>query len=105
MKKQFEDVITQHMGFPPQLINSSKVSAQNRWRNYWFGKLLINGKYEQIIIPPLEDLGLVLKDILQEDHDEPPVPINERNAKHHKNPIKRHCVRLLQCTRVQVTMA
>ena len=60
MKKQFEDVITEHMGFPPQLINSSKVSAQNRWRNYWFG-MLINGKYEQIIIPPLEDKGLVLK--------------------------------------------
>jgi DNA (cytosine-5)-methyltransferase 3A len=85
MKKQFEDVITEHMGFPPQLLNSSKVSAQNRWRNYWFGTY-INGKYEQIMIPPLEDKGLVLKDILQTDHDEPPVPINERNAKHHKNP-------------------
>jgi len=85
MKKQFEDVITEHMGFPPQLLNSSKVSAQNRWRNYWFGTY-INGKYEQILIPPLEDKGLVLKDILQTDHDEPPVPINERNARHHKNP-------------------
>jgi len=85
MKKQFEDVITEHMGFPPQLLNSSVVSAQNRWRNYWFG-MLINGKYEQIIIPPMEDKGLVLKDILQTDHDEPPVPINERNARHHKNP-------------------
>ena len=85
MKKQFEDVITEHMGFPPQLLNSSVVSAQNRWRNYWFG-VLINGKYEQIIIPPMEDKGLVLKDILQTDHDEPPVPINERNARHHKNP-------------------
>ena len=84
MKKQFEDVITEHMGFPPQLINSSKVSAQNRWRNYWFG-MLINGKYEQIIIPPMEDKGLVLKDILQEDHNEPPIPINERNARHHRN--------------------
>ena len=84
MKKQFEDVITEHMGFPPQLLNSSVVSAQNRWRNYWFG-MLINGKYEQIIIPPMEDKGLVLKDILQEDHDEPPVPINERNARHHRS--------------------
>ena len=85
MKKQFEDVITEHMGFPPQLLNSSSLSPQNRWRNYWFG-MLINGKYEQIIIPPMEDKGLVLKDILQTDHDEPPVPINERNARHHKNP-------------------
>ncbi len=85
MKKQFEDVITEHIGFPPQLRNSSVASAQNRWRNYWFG-MLVNGKYEQIIIPPMEDKGLVLKDILQTDHDEPPVPINERNARHHKNP-------------------
>ena len=85
MKKEFEDVITEHMGFPPQLLNSSVVSAQNRWRNYWFG-VLINGKYEQIMIPPMEDKGLVLKDILQTDHDESPVPINERNARHHKNP-------------------
>jgi len=85
MKKQFEDVITEHMGFPPQLLNSSKVSAQNRWRNYWFG-VRMNGKYYGIEIPPMEDKGLVLKDILQTDHDEPPVPINERNARHHKNP-------------------
>ena len=85
MKKQFEDVITEHIGFPPQLLNSSSLSPQNRWRNYWFG-MLINGKYEQIIIPPMEDKGLVLRDILQTDHDEPPVPINERNAKHHKHP-------------------
>ena len=84
MKKEYEDVITEHMGFPPQLLNSSKVSAQNRWRNYWFGTY-INGKYEQIMIPPLEDKGLVLKDILQEDHNEPPIPINERNARHHRN--------------------
>ena len=84
MKKESEDVITEHMGFPPQLLNSSKVSAQNRWRNYWFGTY-INGKYEQIMIPTMEDKGLVLKDILQEDHEEPPVPINERNARHHRN--------------------
>ena len=104
MKKQFEDVITEHMGFPPQLLNSSVVSAQNRWRNYWFG-MLINGKYEQIIIPPMEDKGLVLKDILQTDHDEPPVPINERNARHHRTLIRKHYAQLPLCTKVQVTMA
>ena len=37
----------------------------------------------------MEDLGLVLKDILQTDHNEPPVPINERNARHHKNPLQK----------------
>ena len=93
MKKEFEDVITEHMGFPPQLLNSSVKSAQNRWRNYWFGKRmndpLCSGKYMQIPIPPMEDLGLVLRDILQEDHGEPPVPINERNARHHKHPYQK----------------
>ena len=88
MKKEFEDVITQHMGFPPQLLNSSLKSAQNRWRNYWWGKL-VNGKYEMIPIEPMEDLGLVLRDILQEDHNEPPLPINERNARHHRHPYQK----------------
>jgi len=35
MKKEFEDVITQHMGVEPILINSNLVSAQNRKRLYW----------------------------------------------------------------------
>jgi len=90
MKQEFQDIISAWMGFQPQALNSSKVSAQNRYRLYWFGKRVERegGKYgyDAIPIPPMEDLGLVLKDILQEDHDEPPVPINERNARHHKNP-------------------
>ena len=90
MKQEFQDIISSWMGFQPQALNSSKVSAQNRYRLYWFGKRVERegGKYgyDAIVIPPLEDKGLVLKDILQEDHDEPPVPINERNARHHKNP-------------------
>ena len=90
MKQEFQDVISAWMGFQPQALNSNKLSAQNRYRLYWFGKRVERegGKYgyDAIPIPPMEDLGLVLKDILQEDHDEPPVPINERNARHHKNP-------------------
>ena len=90
MKQDSQDIISAWMGFQPQALNSSKVSAQNRYRLYWFGKRVERegGKYgyDAIPIPPMEDLGLVLKDILQEDHDEPPVPINERNARHHKNP-------------------
>jgi site-specific DNA-cytosine methylase len=35
MKKEYEDVITQHMGVEPILINSNLVSAQNRKRLYW----------------------------------------------------------------------
>ena len=80
MKKEFEDVITKYMGVEPIEINSSLFSAQNRRRLYWTN------------IPvdmDIKDKGLVLKDILQTDHDEPPVPINERNARHHKNPLQK----------------
>ena len=90
MKKEYQDRMSAWMGFQPQPLNSNKLSAQNRYRLYWFGERVERegGKYgyDAIPIPPMEDLGLVLKDILQEDHDEPPVPINERNARHHKNP-------------------
>ena len=93
MKQEFQDVISAWMGFQPQALNSNKLSAQNRYRLYWFGKRVERegGKYgyDAIVIPPMEDLGLVLKDILQDDHNEPPVPINERNARHHKNPLQK----------------
>ena len=99
MKQEFQDVISAWMGFQPQPLNSSKVSAQNRHRLYWFGKRVeregslnhLSSKYgyDAIVISPMEDLGLVLKDILQDDHNEPPVPINERNARHHKNPLQK----------------
>ncbi len=55
MKKEFEEVITQHLGVDPILINSSLVSAQNRPRLYWTN------------IPNLTqplDKGLVIRDIL-----------------------------------------
>ena len=35
MKKEWEDIITEHMGVEPIAINSSLVSAQNRPRLYW----------------------------------------------------------------------
>ena len=80
MKQEFQDVITKYMGVEPIMINSSLLSAQNRRRLYWTN------------IPVdmnIKDKGLVLKDILQEDHGEPPVPINERNARHHKHPYQK----------------
>ena len=76
MKKESQDVITSYMGVEPIMINSSLFSAQNRKRLYW-----TNIPIDMNMV----DKGLVLKDILQEDHDEPPVPINERNARHHRN--------------------
>ena len=80
MKQEFQDVITKYMGVEPIEINSSLFSAQNRRRLYWTN------------IPvdmDIKDKGLVLKDILQTDHNEPPVPINERNARHHKHPYQK----------------
>jgi len=80
MKQEFQDVITKYMGVEPIEINSSLFSAQNRRRLYWTN------------IPvdmDIKDKGLVLKDILQTDHNEPPVPINERNARHYKNPLQK----------------
>lgn len=35
MKKEYQDVITEYLGFQPILINSALVSAQNRERLYW----------------------------------------------------------------------
>jgi len=35
MKKEYQDVISEHLGVHPILINSSLVSAQNRKRLYW----------------------------------------------------------------------
>jgi DNA (cytosine-5)-methyltransferase 3A len=57
MKKEHEDVITEHMGVEPIRINSKLVSAQSRERLYWTN---IPG------IEQPEDKGALVKDIL--DH-------------------------------------
>tara|TARA_R100001079_G_C4435178_1_gene146038 strand:+ start:159 stop:1118 length:960 start_codon:yes stop_codon:yes gene_type:complete len=57
MKKEYQDVITEHLGVEPIMINSSLVSAQNRVRLYWTN------------IPNIEqpqERGIVLKDILED---------------------------------------
>ena len=66
MKKESENVITKYMGFSPQAMNSADVSAQNRHRLYWFGYLNESLEYEQIPISPIEDKGIVIKDILED---------------------------------------
>ena len=60
MKKEYEDVITQHLGVKPIEINSALVSAQNRKRLYWTN---IPG------VTQLEDKGIMLKDIVHENVD------------------------------------
>lgn len=61
MKKEYEAVISEHLGVKPIEINSNLVSAQNRKRLYW-------ANIEGVTQP--EDRGVYLKDILQEEVDE-----------------------------------
>jgi site-specific DNA-cytosine methylase len=57
MKKEYQDVITEHLGVEPILINSSLLSAQNRERLYW-------ANFE---IQQPTDKGINLIDILETD--------------------------------------
>lgn len=66
MKKEYEDVISEHLGVSPVVINSSLVSAQNRVRLYW-----TNFPIEQP-----EDRGITLSDIL-EDFEMDGKPLNK----------------------------
>ena len=54
MKKEYQDVISEHLGVQPVPINSSLVSAQNRYRLYW-------ANWE---ITQPDDRGIVLSDIV-----------------------------------------
>ena len=71
MKKEYQDVITEHLGVEPIMINSALVSAQNRVRLYWTN-------IPNITQP--EDKGILLKDILEYDapneYEEPYVKLN-----------------------------
>jgi DNA-cytosine methyltransferase len=56
MKKEYLDIISEHMGVEPIMINSALVSAQNRVRYYWTN---IPG------VEHPEQRGIVLRDILE----------------------------------------
>ena len=64
MKKEYQDMISSILGFEPTAINSSLVSAQNRYRLYWFG-IRDGDTYKAIPISQPEDRGIVLADILE----------------------------------------
>lgn len=51
--------------FDCTLINSSKLSAQNRQRLYWVGKRNPDGTYSKVEIEQPEDRGVLLRDILE----------------------------------------
>lgn len=58
MKQEFQDIISEHLGVKPIMINSSLLSAQNRVRFYWTN---IPG------ITQPEDKRLIVRDILQNE--------------------------------------
>jgi len=58
MKKEYQDIISEHLGVEPIMINSALVSAQNRVRLYWTN-------IPNITQP--EDKKIVLKDVLKNE--------------------------------------
>ena len=69
MPKEAKQMITEELGVEPIMINAALVSAQNRKRLFWVGKL-VGDKYEQVKMELPEDQGILLKDILESDVDE-----------------------------------
>ena len=57
MKKEYQDVITEHLGVEPIEINSNLLSAQNRKRIYW----------TNVPIGEHEPKNILIQDILQND--------------------------------------
>ena len=65
MPKEAKEIITKELfGIEPIMINAALVSAQNRKRLFWVGKL-VGDTYEQVEIELPEDRGVFLKDVLE----------------------------------------
>jgi DNA (cytosine-5)-methyltransferase 3A len=70
MPKEAKQIITEELfGIEPIMINAALVSAQNRKRLFWIGKL-VGDKYEQVKMELPQDEGILLKDILEDNVDE-----------------------------------
>jgi DNA (cytosine-5)-methyltransferase 3A len=64
MSQASRDIISQELGVDPVLINSALVTAQQRKRYYWVGRL-VDGKYKQVKVEQPEDQKIYLKDIVE----------------------------------------
>lgn len=70
MPKEAKETISNELfGIEPIMINAALVSAQNRKRLFWVGKL-VGDTYEQVNISLPEDRGILLRDILEQEVDE-----------------------------------
>ena len=66
MHKDMKELITQELfGIPSTMINSALLTAQNRKRLYFVGRLKEDGTYEKVDIEQPQDKGVYLKDILE----------------------------------------
>ena len=64
MSKSIRDEITKRFCFEPICINSAKLSAQNRHRLYWCGRINQDGTYSRVEVKQPTDRGIMLRDIL-----------------------------------------
>lgn len=69
MKKEDKEIIDRELGINHIVINSALLTAQQRKRIYWVGEL-VDGKYQQVLIEQPKDLGLFLRDIIDDKVDE-----------------------------------
>ena len=71
MPKEAKDQISEILGVQPIMINASLVSAQNRKRLFWVGRLVevssTEHYWEQVDISQPDDRGILLKDVLESD--------------------------------------
>lgn len=72
MPKEAKVIITETLGVEPIMINAALVSAQNRKRLFWIGRLsnVHPNIYKKVEIPQPEDRGVLLKDILENGDSE-----------------------------------
>jgi len=68
MPKEAKAIITETLGVEPIMINAALVSAQNRKRLFWVGKL-VGDTYKQVNIEQPEDRGILLDDIVEQEVD------------------------------------
>lgn len=71
MSKAIRASIDEAFGFEAVCINSALVSAQNRQRLYWVGARNEDGTYSKVPVDQPEDLGILLKDVLDGGVAEP----------------------------------
>lgn len=66
MSKESNELISNELfNIEPILINSSLLTAQQRKRLYWVGKLQQDGSYKKVGIEQPQDRGVLLKDIVE----------------------------------------